>query len=273
VTTPEQEQSANGDSGKYFVPAIARALGVIEYLSTQDGPLGVTAIAAELGIAKSTCFSVLSTLETAGYVRRGHDQTWALTLKPYVVGTRVAARVDVLSLAKPVLEQLAGATQMTAHLALADDATVTYAQKVDAPGLIRFDTYPGKDASLHLTAVARAIAAHMDPDRLARRLESYSFEGGTARAVHDADEFRVRLARVRRLGYAFEDEEETEGVCCLAAPVFGADGSVRAAVGLAALTSQIRSASLDATAEQVKLAASTIGDSLGAALAVGSTAS
>src|SRR3954451_22422406 len=135
----------------YFVPAVARALALIELLATKSAPQGVTAIAAELGIPKSSCFSILSTLESSGYARGHADQTCSLTLKPYAVGTRVAANFDILTIAKPVLEQLAEQTGMTAHLGLVDDAGVSYAQRVDPAGFIRFDTSPGKPASLHLT--------------------------------------------------------------------------------------------------------------------------
>ena len=248
---------------RYHVPAVARVMSLIELLADVRGPMGVSAIAAQLGIPKSSCYTILSTLQECGYAARHHDQRWSLTLKSYAVGNRVAASFDLLAPARPILETLVEETGLTAHLGLYDDTGVSYALKVDSPGMVRFDTFPGKAASLHLTAIARAIAANLPADELAQLLRSHPFEGGTERAPHTEEEFAVILERTRRMGVAFEDEEETEGVCCVAAPVFGGDGHVRAAVGSTALTSQVRAITVESLGEQVRAAAGEVTRALG----------
>lgn len=241
----------DGSEPHYAIPAVERALGVIELLAGRSERLGVTAIARELGIPKSSCFSILSTLETAGYVMRQSDQTWSLTLKVYFVGMRAGQSVDILAVAKPVLERLAAKTQLTTHLGLRDGAGVVYAQKIEPPGFVRFETYPGKRASLHLTALARAIVANLPAAEQEQILHGYRFEGGTTRAVTARKEFDRLLGETCRHGYAFEQEEETSGVSCVAAPVFGHSGAVVAAVGVTGLASQVKPASVDELAAQV----------------------
>ncbi|MCW2950999.1 MAG: hypothetical protein JWQ48_169 [Conexibacter sp.] len=253
----------NSTSGsKYYVPAVGRALQIVELLAQSGEPLGVSAVARELNMPKSSCFNVLSTLEACGYVKRHADQTWSLTLKVVVVGAQAGRSLDVLSFAKPVLERLAHSTGMPAHLALPDQSGVVYAEKVDAPGFIRFETYPGKQASLHLTALARAIAAHLETDDLGRLMDRHQFEGGTERAVHSREEFVKRLQETRDRGYAYEQEEETLGVCCVAAPVFDGGRHVLGAVGVTGLSAQLGPDHVDEIGGQVTAAAAELGDLL-----------
>jgi DNA-binding IclR family transcriptional regulator len=248
--------------GNYFVPAVGRALQVIELLARSEKALGVSGIARALDMPKSSCFSVLSTLEASGYVKRHSDQTWSLTLKVVLVGAQAGRNLDVLSFAKPVLERLAHSTGMPAHLALPDQSGIYYADKVEPPGFIRFETYPGKRASLHLTALARAIAAHLEADDLARLMDGHRFEGGTARAAHSRKEFLARLEETRSQGYAYEQEEETPGVCCVAAPVFDDGGRVLAAVGITGLSAQLGPHQVVDSGRPVVAAAAELGELL-----------
>ena len=75
-----------GDGSRYRVPAAARTLSLLEFLASAREPQGVSAVARRLGIPKSSCFALLSTLEEADYVRRNARDEWALTLKIYHVG-------------------------------------------------------------------------------------------------------------------------------------------------------------------------------------------
>lgn len=256
-------RSDAGPESRYFVPAVGRALQIVEHLASTGEPLGVSGIARALEMPKSSCFSILSTLESAGYVRRHPDQSWSLTLKVVSVGAQAGRNVDVLSFAKPVLEQLARATGMPAHLALLDQAGVIYADKVEAPGFIRFETYPGKRASLHLTALARAIVAHLPRHELDRLMSRYRFTGGTPQAARSRADFDARLEETRRRGYAYEQEEETANVSCIAAPVFDGTERVLAAVGVTGLATQVRPEMVDDVGERVAVAARELGELLG----------
>jgi DNA-binding IclR family transcriptional regulator len=228
--------SRSGRRPSYSIPALARGMKILEYLASTGEPAGVSDIARAVSVPKSSCFNILSTLEAAGYLQHAEDQRWSLTIKLGLTGMQSARNVNVLAVDRPILEALAHETEMTAHLAMLAGGGVVYADKVEPPGFVRFSTYPGKAASLHLTALARAIASGLTPDELDRMLKGYRFEGGTERAVRSRAQFEKLLDVTRRQGYAFELEEETEGVCCLAAPVFDAQDRVVAAVGVTGLT-------------------------------------
>ncbi len=248
-------RTSNGDERSYRVPAAARALALLELLAAESAPIGVSAAARAIGIPKSSCFALLSTLEQAGYVRRSQGDEWALTLHIYHLGLRAARNTDIESAAEPVLNGLCAKTGLTTHLGLLDRNAIIYAMKVEPPGaMVKFDTYPGKRASLHLTAIGRAVASTMEDEAIAALLDGYDFSGGVNSKIRSPARFRHELRRVRELGYALEMEEETTGVACVAAPV---RYPRPVGIGVTGLAPQIRERSVArASAEVVEAAAS-----------------
>lgn len=251
------------EASRYRVPAAARTVSVLELLAGASKPLGVSEIARQLKIPKSSSFALLSTLEDAGYVRRNADDEWMATLRLYHLGIRVAQNIDILIVAQPIINELSDATGMTAHLGMFDGRSVVYALKVEPrASMIKFDTYPGKVASVHLTAIGRAVASVLEERDLARLLDHYDFGGGFNSRIRSRASFTAEIGRVRARGYSLENEEETVGVACIAAPLSYAAGQGAAAVGVTALAAQVREASVEMVAERVKQAA----DSLSALL-------
>jgi IclR family transcriptional regulator, KDG regulon repressor len=253
---------SNGEAARrYRVPAAARVLALIEFLAAARTPMGVSETARQMGIPKSSCFALMTTLEQAGYVRRDERDEWTLTLRIYHVGVSAAKNVDIQASAQPVLSGLCAATGLTSHLGLFDGSSIIYALKVDPPGgMVRFDTYPGKHASPHLTAIGRAIAAAMSKSDLEGLLEGYQFAGGEHSKIRSRSRFMEELRRTRERGYAIEMEEETLGVACIAAPV---THSVAAAIGVAALAGQIKEKSIEAISAEVVAAADSLSALLG----------
>jgi DNA-binding IclR family transcriptional regulator len=240
-------------------PSLERGFKILELLSGDGNPRGVSEIARELGFPKSSCHGLLETLERAGYVARGPSDAWSPTLRMHLIGLRVAARGGVLREAQPALDALRDRTGLSCHLGILDGAAIVYAAKAAPAGIVQFDTSPGKRGSLHLTAIGQVFAAWMDAEELERALDLSPVRGGTKRAAHSRNELVERLSVVREQGFAFEDEQEMEGVRCVAAPVFERPGStVAAAVGVTGLASQIPDAHVAELSGLVLAAASDI---------------
>src|SRR4029453_15930866 len=96
-------------------------------------------------------------------------------------------------------------TGLTVHLAGLELGDAVYLAKLDGPGLVKFDTYVGKRAPAHLTAVGKAILAFLPPEELSVALKQLDLSGGTERAIHSTRLLQQELANIRELGYAVED--------------------------------------------------------------------
>ncbi|MDW5593694.1 IclR family transcriptional regulator [Conexibacter stalactiti] len=205
------------------VPAVKRALSVLELLVHEREPLMLSDIVARTGIPTASCHAIMHTLQEAGYVSRrseGRTQYWEPTLALFHLGSAVVSRFGIRDIAMPYLRELSAAFDVPAHLGVLVGTDVMYLEKAAAPSFIQFNTFPGKLSPFHITALGRAIAAWL-PEAEQRTLTaalSPPIEG--------------LLSETHAHGYAVEDSEEIDGVGCIAAPVFGADGTVVASVGL-----------------------------------------
>ena len=212
------------------VPAVKRALRVLELLAQEPEPLTLQEIVARTGIPVASCHAIMHTLLEEGYAAReavGRTQVWSPTLQLYHLGSSVVSRLGLREVALPHLRTLSGALGVPAHLGVLVGADVMYVEKVAAPSFIQFSTYPGLRTPFHLTALGRAIAAFLPPPERAPLLTG--LEPRFAKILED----------VRAGGYATEDGDEVEGVGCVAAPVSDASGRVVASVGITGFSNEL----------------------------------
>lgn len=224
--------------GVYAAPAVEKAFAVLECISLADRGLRMVDVVKQLQMPKSSAFVMLSSLERLGYLLRDPTGRYRLTLRMYELGTRALRAMsdsDVVDLAEPELERLRDLTGLTVHLARRDGASVVYLLKLEGRGLVRFDTYVGKRAALHLTGVGKALAANLTEDVLNSVATDLDFTQGTSKAAKSMEAFTCELEKVREQGYAVEEEEEVAGVVCVAAPICNRLGEVSVAVGVVGL--------------------------------------
>jgi DNA-binding IclR family transcriptional regulator len=205
------------------VPAVRRALHVLELLVEEHEPLTLSEIAARTKIPTASCHAIMYTLQDAGYVTRrseGRSQYWEPTLALFHLGSTLVARLGIREIALPRLRELSSAVGLPAHLGVLEGADVIYLEKAAAESFIQFNTFPGKRSPFETTALGRAIVANL-PDEPRKALLA-----GKPRKLGGV------LADVRERGFAIEDSEDIEGVGCVAAPVFGPGGTVVASIGI-----------------------------------------
>lgn len=236
------------------VPAVARALRVLELMAAERSPITLSEIARRAEIPPATCHAVLHTLEARGYAARtvvGRSHYWGPTLALYHLGASLVHRLGITDVALPTLRTLAESVGCPAHIGVLEDRSVTYVAKVPAPVFIQFDTYAGKVSPFHLTALGRAIAAYQSDERQAELLE-----GLVPRFARVLEETRAR-------GYALEDSEEVKGVGCVAAPIRNAQGEVCASVGITGFSADLMIDGDVPSAEPVLRAAAEVSAALG----------
>lgn len=247
-------------------PAVGRTLTVLETLVAADDGMTLTALAKDTGIPLATCASIVYTLEERGYASRkvvGRSHFWRPTLRLYGLATQLVRKTDLSTLAHPELRLLADTLGMPAHIGVLNGAQVVYVAKAATPGFIQFDTYPGKVSAFNLTALGKAIAAHLSEDELAPLLDRLP-EGKGPKAIDaTAEAFRAQLDEVRERGYAVEDEEEQAEISCVAAAFFDAGGRVAGAVGITGFAGELVGGKLDKAAELVVAQAKKVSTKLG----------
>jgi len=202
------------------VPAVERALVMMETLDQSARSMNIAELARKVGIARSTAHSIVLTLERCGYVTRdGSQRQCMLTTKAYLLGRETMNFERLAVAAHAPMRQLTASVRLTSHMAVLDDNQATYIQKVQRPGILTFDTYVGKRTNLHCTAVGKVLLSYAPEHHRNRFLERGSFARYTVNTITLATALRNELARVHREGFALDNEEEELNIRCVAVPV------------------------------------------------------
>ena len=223
------------------VQSVDRALDLLEALG-ESGDLGVSELAAQTGLVVSTAHRLLAGLADRGYVRQAASHgSYALGFKVLELAGGIQARTAALcAVARPHLEGIRQVTNETTNLVILDRDAVVYVDQV--PGLhnVRMFTQVGSLALAHSTASGKSILASRSPDTVSKLYppEREPLERLTQHTRTTLASLRGDFARIRKRGYAIDNEEHEDGVSCVAAPVFGG-GVAFAAISISAPTTRI----------------------------------
>jgi DNA-binding IclR family transcriptional regulator len=221
------------------VESVRRALKVLRCFGLDHPELGVSTIARELGMHKSTVHRLLTTLQEEGFVYQVDGNRYTLGWKVFELGVAIPAWQAVRQPVLRVLESLVGETGETAHLAILDDGEVLYVEKVEAARSLRMPSAVGRRVPLHCTALGKVLMAGLDNETFRATIYSSPLKAFTNSTITDPDRLREEIERVRRQGYAVDREEIEEGLMCIGAPVVDPGGRTCAAISIAGPSSRI----------------------------------
>ena len=213
------------------VQSVDRAVSVMEFLSRR-GWSGVTEVARELDIHKSTAYRLLTTLRDRGLVEQdAATEKYRLGFGLVLLARAVRADLDILGCARPVCERLSERTKETVTIAvLEDDDAVVIHQSISRASALGVD-WTGRHTPLHATAAGKIFLAHMPEDQLLRILEG-PLERYTENTIADPASLKDHTSKVRDEGYGFTVEELEPGLNAVGAPIRRVDGAVVGAVSV-----------------------------------------
>jgi DNA-binding IclR family transcriptional regulator len=244
--------------------AVERTMLILQAIAQRTAGLTNAEISRRLTIPKSTASYILRTLERTRYITRDRATgKYRLGLKLLALGRGVQIGIEIKQIAGPVMKRLVEQSGLTAHIAVLDHGEAVYIEKVEAPGFIKLDTWIGRRMDLHSTSVGKALGAFMEPAELDRAIEERGLGQRTSRTITSRGQLIKELRQVQERGYAVDDEENSSGVRCVAAPIFDSQSRARAALGLSGTTIQIDKRSINSVCRLVVDAAWEISGQLG----------
>lgn len=238
------------------IQSLARGLKIMELLAADSEPVGITDLADELGIDKSSASRLVQTLANYGYAEQD-PQTRRYRLGPQVVrlSRSLLTRMPLRDEAKPFLRQLVERTGECAHLAILAQNQALYIDQVESPASLRVTTGVGTLAPLHCTALGKSLLAFGVNVPLPDELPAF-----TPRTITNPETLRIHLEEARRQGYAIDDEEYEYGVRCIAAPVVDFRGKAIGAIGISGPAGRMGLDRMSTFAEIVRQASGALSD-------------
>lgn len=216
---------------------------LLELVADRQGGQGVglVELARELGWNKSTTHRLLATLVALGYAQQDRESGWyRIGLKAFQLGAAYLRDLDLRREAAPILIDLQQETDQGVSLVVLDAATkeVVYVDRVESSQALRMHVELGMRFPYNCTAAGKAIMAFL-PQVEAEPLLAGELPRRTSASVHLAETLRAQFVRIRSNGYATDNEENAEGVRCVAAPVFDSAGRAIAAISISGYAGQI----------------------------------
>jgi IclR family acetate operon transcriptional repressor len=244
VETTEKRQrgrprSFNGPAENSSVQSLDRALRILAIIADADG-LSLSEVASASGLAASTAYRMLTTMEAHGMVEFDRtDQLWSIGVETYRMGSAFLRRRKLVDRARIVMQDLMEKIGETANLGVAEDDCVVFVSQVETHQAIRAFFRPGTRSSFHASGIGKAILAHMPGDRVAAIVRKEGLEVYTPKTLANAPALARDLSQIRTRGYSVDDEERHPGMRCIAAPVFNEFGEPVAGVSISGPTVRV----------------------------------
>jgi DNA-binding IclR family transcriptional regulator len=221
-----ERESAGG------VQSVDRAISVLEILA-QRGEAGVSEVAADIGVHKSTAFRLLAALEERELVEQTQERgKYRLGFGILRLASAVPGQLDITHQARAICEQLAAQVGETVNIAVRRSHFVVNIDQVRGPSAVATHNWVGELTPLHATSSGKVLLAYMTADERRKVLSAAGLTRLTAHTITSQRQLEDQVEAAASDGYASSLEELEEGLNAVAAPVRDHTGGVIAALSV-----------------------------------------
>ena len=243
--------------------SVTPAIHLLKTFSEDESELGISELAKRLGIAKSTVHRLASALLDEGLLEQNAiSGRYRLGIGLSSLGSQVRSRLNVASEAKPILNEMRVKLSENARLAVLGGRNVVFIHDFESNEGIHLRSVTGQYRPAHSVAEGLCLLSGLRPPQF-EAFVAEPMEARTPNTVTTAEALAERVRRIKRVGYAIEDEECDLGTRCIAAPVRDAEGRIIAAIGLAGPRLRLKKRNFPGIAEQVMSYAQRLSEKLG----------
>lgn len=245
------------------VGVISKVLLILEALHNSHAGLCLKGICDATKINKSTAHRFLKHLEREKYLLRTPGGA-------YLIGPRLAQMsadsrkgTSLQAAARSTLSDLWRSTHETVNLAVLDHGSVFYVDVMESPHEFRLVSRIGTRRPLHVTGLGKALTAFLPTGEYEHILSSIVFQRVTPKSISNANQLRTELEKVRRQGYAVDNEEALLGCRCVSAPILNNENIAIGALSVAGPVTRMSQDRVPALGKKVKAAAKTVSIAMG----------
>lgn len=231
----DASQPGQAESG-VPVSLLARAVRIMRCFTETGTSLTLAELSSRSGLPKSTTHRLVTEMVRLRLLDKDAEE-YHLGMWLFEVGEMVPAPMALTSLALPIMEDLREATRKRIHLAVLDGNEVVYVQ-ILGRATVDVTSRPGGRLPAHVTGVGKVLLAYSAPHVIKGYLQE-PLVAMTPHTVSTAEDLLSELAAIRSVGMALDREESHLGITCVAAPVFGPDRKIHAALSITDATQSL----------------------------------
>ncbi len=245
------------------VQSVDRAISVLEILA-REGSAGVSEVATEIGVHKSTAFRLLAALEDRDLVEQNSERgKYQLGFGVLRLARAIPARLDIVRQAQPLLDDLAQRFDETINLAVVREHYAVHVQQALGSAAVASQNWVGQLTPLHATSSGKILLAHMSEERFNDVLDTAGLKPYTKHTVTSRDALLQQLTQARKDGFATAFEELEIGLNAAAVPVRDHTGAVVGAVSASGPAYRFDKAKIESIAADFKVAGERISQRMG----------
>jgi DNA-binding IclR family transcriptional regulator len=204
----------------YSAPSVKKAFKILHTLADSSSGLGVSELAKQLKIGKSTVHGITSSLEDLGIlVRDPIDKRYNIGYTLLELGRKTYGRIEWREIARPSMERLMEKVGETIFLGIMNGDHITILDVVESNNEMKITSPPGTRLPLLAGATGKVFLGLLDEKRAKEVVKKVELTRYTPRSVTDPKKFLREVEEARGKGYAIDDEEYLLGVRAIAAPV------------------------------------------------------
>lgn len=215
--------------------SLTRILGLFDALAKKPDGLTLAELNSVLESPKSSLLNLLRPLVAEGYLMHSHG-FYRLGPTAFRMAANIMSVWNLSKLMRPYLEELASRSKESVCIGVLDREAqvITYVDAIDSGHSIRYALTIGANRPLYCTAAGRLLLAFADAEFQENYLRNVKLVRMTEHTLTDRKELRRKLEEIRRTGQSTSVSEMFDGSAALAAPIYGSEGKVIAAIAIGA---------------------------------------
>ncbi len=218
-------------------PAVDYALEIIEFFAHKRSEIGIADISNALNINKNAVSRVLEALLEKNwiYMSDSSQKKYRLTLRPFSLIAGHSNDNALVKLATPYIERVNKELGDSVYFGIKNGRNVLYLVHCDSTKEVRINGRAGGEYPLNCSAPGKILLSYSDIGEI-RKYFNTSTERIIENSIMDFDSFMIEADKIKKLGYAIDNEEFAKGIICIAVPVFDCNENVVASIGVSSLT-------------------------------------
>jgi len=222
------------------VKSADRVMDIFELLAETRTPMSLTDIARALNLPPSSAYKLLHNMKTRGFLETDPgERLFYLGRKFFEIGTRSMRNSDLTKEFQAIAEEIVAELNESVYLSIRHGDKVLYVGEKQSTHPVRFVSHLGMALPLHATAMGKAMLAHLKDEELEALYPDGVLGAVTERTIRSLAELKPQLVRIREEGLAYSRGESVAGISCVAAPIFGYEGNVIAAMSVSVPDSRL----------------------------------
>jgi IclR family pca regulon transcriptional regulator len=227
-----------------FSQSLERGLGILAAFTPTQPSLGVSELAREVGLSRSTTHRYMSTLTRLGYLQQdAASRRYRLGPRVLDLGFSAINSMELRVISSPYLQRLSDETGFTVNMAILDGTDILYVERCRSSRAgqreIDLNLHVGSRLPAYCTSMGKVLLAYLAPKRRAALLDGLPLGKRGPNTLTNRKALEAELAAIRERGLALNNEELAYGLRSIAAPVRGPGGDVVAAINLAVHSSMV----------------------------------